>query len=198
MRQPTNGQRDPNDVLRGLLDKPAAPPKPSAPARPVAAHIPWYVKVVMSLTPLAFGLPLWFASARFSRDGWISALNMFLRWLDVPHTIATPPWQSAIALIVAIGLVYSVMERSWRVGVMLAEARRYGLAMFFWLALILIGATDVGSTIMGVSTPAPDAWSITRWIAETRTVAIVWASFLTIVPDLMILNAITLWARKGA
>ena len=29
MRQPTNLQRDPNDVLRGLLDKPAAPPKPA-------------------------------------------------------------------------------------------------------------------------------------------------------------------------
>ena len=30
MRQPTNGQRDPNDVLRGLLDKPAAPTRVDA------------------------------------------------------------------------------------------------------------------------------------------------------------------------
>lgn len=132
---------------------------------------------------IIFGLLGWLSGARYTLFGWVIGLNLFLVWLGLPITVPVPTGWWILAM-VPIGLVYSRVEMQvWK------AHKRHGQALaLFVVGWLLIVATDVGSTYLGVRTPPTDAWPITQSIAASAFFAFAWAALLTFVSDWLILG----------
>lgn len=142
----------------------------------------------LSVALLVFGLIGWLAGGKYTVEGWVVALNMFARWIGVDGQLATPRGWVLIACVIGVSLVYSKVE-------LLAWRKNVQRMPVFWLAWMLIGFTDVGSTLLGVLTPASDAPAVFVQIAAVLPLAILWALVLTVAPEYMILGAWRLLRR---
>lgn len=146
----------------------------------------WAVGVAL----VVFGAIGWLSGARYTLLGWVTGLNLFFVWLGLPITIPMPQgWW--VLVMVPIGVVYSLVEMQvWK------AHKRHGQALaLFIMGWILVVATDVGSTYLGVRTPPNDAWPITLTVAASTGLAFVWAAILTFVSDWLILGGIKLLSR---
>jgi hypothetical protein len=65
----------------------------------------------------------------------------------------------------------------------------------FWIAWLLIIATDVGSTYLGVVNPSPTSAPVLLQLALLPWLALVWAIILTVLPEYLILSGIRLFKR---
>ena len=162
-------------------------PATSAPAQTAApkSSNEWALGVAL----MVFGGALWIASAKYTLLGWVVGLNTALAWLGLPLRVPAPV-SYAILLAVPLGVIYSRVEtRVWQ------GSRTIFRAPLFWLGWIVIVATDVGSTYLGVRTPAADAWPITIQIASSALVSFVVSLVLTFIPEWMILGALRFLTR---
>lgn len=139
---------------------------------------------------LAFGLLGWLTGARYTLLGWVVGLNLFFAWLGLPVEIPTPAgWW--ILTMIPIAVIYSKVEMQvWK-----AHKRRGQALALFIVGWLLVVATDVGSTYLGVRSPQPEAWDITLTIAKSAGLAFVWSAILTFVSDWLILGGIKLLKR---
>lgn len=175
--QPTTRRRmRPSPARRYTED---AQPAEKAQPRPPKAQSDW----ALGLTLLAFGGLAWLGSAKYTLIGWIVGLNTTLAWLGLPLRVPeVAGW--FVLLAVPLGVVYSRVEtRVWRGGGGLMRSP------LFWLGWVVIVATDVGSTYLGVRTPPADAWPITMQIASSQGVAFVLSLLLTFIPEWMLIGA---------
>ena len=139
---------------------------------------------------IVFGLIGWLSGAKYTLFGWVVGANLFFAWLGLPLEVPAPSgWW--ILTMIPIGVIYSWVEAQvWR-----AHKRRGQALALFAIGWLLIVATDVGSTYLGVRTPPADAWPITLTIAASAFMAFVWAAILTFVSDWLILGGAKLIKR---
>lgn len=132
---------------------------------------------------ITFGMLGWLTGARYTLLGWVIGLNLFLTWLGIPVQVPTPVGWWILAM-VPIALVYSRVEMQvWK------AHKRHGQSLaLFIIGWLLIVATDVGTTYIGVRTPPQDAWPVTLTIAASAPLAFAWAAILTFVSDWLIIG----------
>ena len=155
-------------------------------ARPLSSG-EWAIGTVL----IVFGGIGWLTGARYTLFGWVAGLNLFLVWIGLPVAVPVPSGWWILAMI-PIGLVYSRVEMQvWK-----AHKRRGQALALFIIGWLLIVATDVGTTYLGVRTPpSADAWPITQTIASNAGLAFAWAAILTFVSDWLILGGWKLLRR---
>lgn len=155
------------------------------PKRPITGG-DWAIGVAL----LIFGGIGWLTGARYTLVGWVAGLNIFFSWLGLPVTIPVPAGWWMLTMI-PIAVIYSRVEMQvWK-----AHRRRGQSLALFIMGWLLIVATDVGTTYLGVRSPNPDAWPITQTIAASAGLAFAWAAILTFVSDWLILGGIKLLRR---
>ncbi len=155
---------------------------------------PGWAPPELGIALLVFGVPMWLAGARYTVDGTRIAVNLLLAWLGVPYALPTPAWYGMLLLIAVVGWVCSRVEvHSFPIRRIGGTLRFIGIAGFIGWALV--GAADLGTTVLGVITPAPDAWPITRWIAATPAATAVVSAVLTFLPEWLILAG--WWMLRG-
>ncbi len=141
---------------------------------------------------LAFGLLLWATGARYSVDGAWIGINLFLAWLGLPVEVPAMPWQLYVMLIGMVGMLCSVVEVRLPLRRVLHPSRwrRMGLraALAVLLGAALLHGGDLGSTWLGVTTPAADSWALTRAVASIPVLAAGWTIVLTYMPEGMIVS----------
>lgn len=132
---------------------------------------------------IVFGVLGWLTGARYTLFGWVVGLNLFFAWLGLPIAIPAPvDWW--ILTMIPIAFVYSRVEMQvWK-----AHSRRGQSLALFIISWLLIVATDVGSTYLGVRAPQPGAWPITMTIAANAGYAFIWAAILTFASDWLIIG----------
>lgn len=139
------------------------------------------------LLALVFGLAFWAVGGKYTLDGWIVGLNVLLGFLQVPARIprAVEWW---VLLFIPLALAYSWVEVMARPGRPTSRGwRRWLVAFLLWLIVI---ATDVGSTFIGVQNPGIRPWLVSTWLAETDIAGGLWSIVLTFFPEALILYGI--------
>lgn len=140
------------------------------------------------LALIVFGVIGWVAGGKYTAEGWIIWLNWFLAWVGIPSRV--PPLQGAGFILAAL-IAYAYSEIEVRHKPARRVGRRWKLSPLPIVAIwALIVATDVGTTYQGISTPAPDAWLLTKQIAREPLLGGLWAIILTFFPEWLILGGI--------
>lgn len=134
---------------------------------------------------IAAGLLLWVPGSRYALDGWTMAINVVLGLakMDLTVPFAVGLWA---LLLFPLGIVYSIAEQK----VLPVGKVKGQLAFLGWAALIawvLVHGSDVGATWLGATSPGPDAWPITQWMAGTLWASVTWSVVLTYIPEVLIL-----------
>jgi len=169
---------------------PASQPASQAPterAAPALRRDTAGQRVARGALALLFGVPLWLAGARYSEDGWIVGINWFLGWLGAPAFVrlGTPPWGWYLAVMIGLGLAYSMVERHWPIR--RSGGRLVAVSFIVFVLWLVVSGTDIGSTFLGVTAPPqPGAWPIAVWIAQTWAAALVWSLVLTYAPEFLV------------
>jgi hypothetical protein len=142
------------------------------------------------MTLIVFGAIGWLTGARYTLIGWVMGLNLFFAWMGLPIAIPTPARWGMLAMI-PIAVIYSRVEMQvWK------AHKRHGQSLaLFIVGWLLIVATDVGSTYLGVRSPQTGAWPITQTIAASAGLSFAWATVLTFVSDWCILGGYKLLRR---
>ena len=135
---------------------------------------------------IAIGLPLWLIGARYTLDGWVIALNWCSAFLRFGASVPVPSgWY--MLLLFPIGIVYSLIERR---GLPLnPQAAGWAAWTMLLVVWIVINATDVGSTYLGIVAIEPTAWPVNRWLAATWWAGGTWALVLTYLPESLMMLA---------
>lgn len=141
-------------------------------------------RLALGLVLISFGIPFWFAGARYTLDGWIIFINWFLGWMAIPFSLERPDWRVYLTLMLAIGLIYSVVEVSQAPAWFKQLSWAIVAGLVGWL---LVSGSDLGSTFVGVTNPAPNAWPLTRWVATHTLIAGLWTILLTFLPEWLIM-----------
>lgn len=151
---------------------PRRPPPPARTRPPARLSLPTVAGAVLGGVIFSGA---WLAGAKYTLDGWILGVNLFLTWLHLPASVAiNDPWARVVG-IVLIGLGYSAVE-------VVLRPRRNG--SIIWAAVwILLIVSDVGSTFLGVISPRDGAWPVSVWLAQTWGAALAWAMILTFGPE---------------
>lgn len=137
--------------------------------------------LALSIVLLLFGGIGWIAGGKYTVEGWVVALNMFGRWIGLAQGIPMPRGWVLVIAVVVVSVIYSRVELlAWR-----KQAQRLPT---FWIGWVLIVLTDVGSTLLGVLNPAPDAAPVFQQLAATVPAAILWSIILTAAPEYLILG----------
>ncbi len=134
----------------------------------------------------------WLSGARYTLEGWMQFINVFLQWF-----FATLPgdrnWQLPaitspgvyILLVLVAGIIYSRVE----VG-QYREAVRGGvsaLGVGTFILFIFANGSDWGSSYLGMTAPQPeDAWPVSQWLAATLPAAALWSLFTTYGPEVLL------------
>lgn len=172
------------------ITRPQVKSEPLENGKPVAKRVrgggEWTIGIVL----IVFGLIGWLTGARYTLFGWVAALNLFFAWMGLPIAVPTPAgWW--ILTMIPIALVYSRVEMQvWK-----AHTRHGQALALFIIGWLLIVATDVGSTYLGVRTPQDGAWPITLTIAGSAGLSFVWAAVLTFASDWLIIGGVRLIKR---
>jgi hypothetical protein len=143
--------------------------------------------VFASALALTFGLVFWLVGARYTLDGWVVGLNTLLGFLQLPVRIPLPTgWW--ILLCVPLGMAYSWVEFKARPGRPGRPTwRTWMVGMLLWMIVI---ATDVGSTYLGIQNPGLRPWPVSVWLVATPWAGGLWALILTFWPELLIIFAV--------
>ena len=172
---------------------PAHPPRSNVRSEPLEKDERPQSKPQASLYALAivllvFGLLGWVAGGKYTVEGWVVALNMFAHWIGIEQQLSVPRGWWLVAAVGVSGFIYSRVELlAWRNNVHRMPA--------FWIAWLLVVLTDVGSTLLGVLNPAPDAAPVFLQLAATPIAAIFWSVLLTAAPEYLILGGWRLFRR---
>jgi hypothetical protein len=134
-----------------------------------------------------FGAIGWLMGARYTLEGWIVGLNIFVSWLGLPLTVPrVAGW--FVLLCVPAGFIYSRVEvAAWQA--------RYRKVAHFWVAWLLIVASDVGSTFLGVRYPPESAAPLALQVAAVPGIAFAWSVVLTFLPEWLMMGAVKLLRR---
>lgn len=163
--------------------------EPLANGKPVAKRAPGGGSMIpLAIVLLIFGAIGWIAGGKYTVEGWVVALNMFARWVGIEQQLITPRGWWLVGAVVVSGVIYSKVELlAWR-----KNAQRLPQ---FWIGWVLVVLTDVGSTLLGVLNPAPDAAPVFHQLASMLPVAFIWAGVLTAAPEYLILGGVKLFRR---
>jgi hypothetical protein len=143
--------------------------------------------VPAGIAALMFGIPLWFVSARYSLDGWVLGINVAAKHVGLPLAIpVVTGWWSL--LLIPLGLIYSLVEVKYNPFRYFTRSTAVG--MVFLATWLFIHGTDLGSTFLSATTLQADAWEVSKWIAQNLVVAVLWAIFLTYLPERLIIAGI--------
>lgn len=180
--------------------QPAAQPKPkAAQPKPIRVAVPvpplpasHGARRVLGVAALLFGVPLWVVGAHYTLDGWTLMVNVVLELVrsGIVLPLATGVWA---LLLVPIGVVYSIGERVF-LPLRKAKGRWLFLGWGVLLVWLLVNGTDLGSTYLGIATPGPSAWPITKWMAANLWAKLTWMLVVTYVPEVL-LTLGWRWAR---
>lgn len=144
--------------------------------------------IPLGLLAIAFGAVGWVLGAHYSVDGWVLALNLIGDTISVGGRVPDPTGVLRIALIVSLGLVYSIAEVKGRP----ITNVRWQVWAVSALGVALVHITDGGSTFLALMNPAANAWPISRWLAAQPFAAAVWALLLTYLPEALMILGYTL------
>ena len=147
-----------------------------------------------ALALFMFGALGWAAGGKYTTEGWIIWLNLFLGWLGIPARV--PTLQGAGFILAALlAYVYSEVEVRHRPVRRVGKSRQVSPLPIIVLWLLIVG-TDAGSTFQGVSSPARDAWTLTKEVAGQPLLAGTWSLILTFGPEWLILAGIRVLRGK--
>lgn len=142
----------------------------------------------LAIVLFVFGGLGWIAGGKYTVEGWVVALNMFARWIGIAQQLTVPRGWWLVGAVVVSGVVYSKVE-------LLAWRNTVHRMPSFWMGWLLIVLTDIGSTLLGVMNPAPDAAPVFLQLASIAPAAIAWALILTAAPEYLILGSLRLFRR---
>jgi hypothetical protein len=158
----------------------------------ISTSLAWRAGGLMSVV---VGLALWLIGARFTTLGAPSVIEMIFGLFRIDVQIPLPIGWALLTLTIVIGAAISLVEfgchprRSF-----FGSSIVSGSVLFLlWLG---VNAADLSSTYIGVTTPFDDSWPITIWIAKTQAAATIWTTFLTYVPELLIIAGVY-WLLRG-
>ncbi len=162
-------------------------PQPKEQPQEHVSARPWPAAIALVIV----GSLLWLAGAKYTLLGWVTGLNWFLGWLDLPARIPAPVGYYMLIMI-PVGLLYSLVEvkRPWK-----HRSKNSERTALYWVVWALLVVSDIGTTFMGVSNPPSNAWAISHQLAEIWLLAGAWAAVLTFVPEWMITGALKLIRR---
>lgn len=149
----------------------------------------------LGVVAIILGAILWLIGARYTLEGWVNALNIGLELTRLPARIPTPTgWWWALAL--PLGIVYSVAE----VAIPFGPPRSWNALPAWILMIIALGVvhgSDVGSTLLGYTTPGPNPWPMHAWALTSGLWALfAWSVILTYLPERLMLSG-WLWVWRG-
>jgi hypothetical protein len=138
-----------------------------------------------------FGL-WWAIGGKYTIDGAPLLLNSVAGWFHYhPNLRPVTDWHTYLHLC-WVPVCVSFVERTSRPD----KAIRKPLAWYGILILIavwlIVSALDFGSTYMAVTTVAPDAWLLTRQVANTPFLAIGWSGITTFLPEAALVAVVKL------
>lgn len=162
--------------------------EPLTNGKPVVRKAPSGSMLPLGIVLFVFGALGWIAGGKYTVEGWVVALNMFGRWVGVTQQLTTPRGWWLVGAIVASGLVYSKVE-------LMVWKRAVYRSVAFWIGWGLIFLSDLGSTVIGVVNPAPDAALVFHQLAALAPLAIIWSVVLTVAPEYLILEGYKLFRR---
>lgn len=142
----------------------------------------------LAIVLLTFGALGWIAGGKYTVEGWVVALNMFARWVGIEQQLSVPRGWWLVGAVIVSGVIYSRVE-------LLAWRNTVHRLPTFWIGWVLIVLTDVGSTLLGIVNPPPDAAPVFLQLAATPAAAILWALVLTAAPEYLILGGMRLFRR---
>lgn len=155
---------------------------------------------------LLIGLPFWFEAARFTRDGWILAINWLCNRLSIPWEVPTLDWRVALGAALVLGVAYSRIEarppllppKNWRKEGLTLRAWRVDRTWQVWAVWLFLIVTDIGSTYVGARNrgQSADELRILRDIATSGAALVVYAILLTFAPDGLIRYGWRVFWRK--
>lgn len=161
---------------------------PIANGKPTVRQSPNPGMWALAIALLVFGIIGWLAGGKYTVEGWVVALNMFARWIGVTQQLPMPRGWWLVGAVALAGVVYSRVETQ-------ALHKRAQRLPSFWVGWALIVLTDVGSTLLGVLNPAPNAAPILLQLAQIIPLAILWSLLLTFIPEWLIISAWTMLRR---
>lgn len=141
----------------------------------------------LGLLMLGAGAGLWLLGARYSIDGWARGLTMLGVVANLPIQVTPPTGTDAYVPTAILGLVYSLAElkvRPNRIMLQYAGVKAFAILL---IGVLLVHGSDIGSTFLALSAPAPNAWPVHVWATELVAPLALWAIILTYVPELLIL-----------
>lgn len=185
--------RNPQRQAPAVREHPYALPKPKA-------------SPLVGVFALLIGLPFWFEAARFTRDGWILAINWLCNRLAVPWQVPTLDWRVALGAALVLGVAYSRIEarppllppKNWRKDGLTLRAWRVDRTWQVWAVWLFLIVTDIGSTYVGARNrgQSADELRILRDIATSGAALVVYAILLTFAPDGLIRYGWRVFWRK--
>lgn len=144
---------------------------------------------------MIIGGTFWFEAARFTRDGWILALNWLCARLSIPWQVPTLDWRVAFVAALVLGAAYSRIEarppirlpQNWRKNG-LGKGWRIDRTWQVWIVWLFLIVTDIGSTYVGARArgASADEVQILRDVAASGGALAIYAILLTFAPDGMI------------
>ena len=162
----------------------------AAPAGKVSAAGP-----LVGIFAMIIGGTFWFEAARFTRDGWILALNWLCARLSIPWQVPTLDWRVAFVAALVLGAAYSRVEarppirlpQNWR-KTGLGKGWRIDRTWQVWIVWLFLIVTDIGSTYVGARArgASADEVQILRDVAASGGALAIYAILLTFAPDGMI------------
>jgi hypothetical protein len=150
----------------------------------------------VGLAALLLGVLGWLSGGKYSVEGWVVWLNLFLDWLKLPLQLPTPAgWW--VLIILPVAYFYSDIEVRHRPFVMdwSTWTPRMSIDLLFWVVWLVIVGTDVGSTFRGVRGPSPGAWPLVQQVTGSDWLSAAWAIVLTFAPEWLIIGGVKLLRR---
>ena len=147
------------------------------------------------LVAFVVGAVFWLIGARYTTLGGARLLELLLGLFGVDLAVPLPTGWPLLWLTVSVGAVVSLTEFGARPRrAFFSASLGFGLVLLLICLVVITG--DITSTYVGVTTVAPDAWAITRWLASDIWAAGTWSAFLTFVPELLIIAGAR-WFWRG-
>jgi|SRR5215471_11814782 len=161
------------------------------PVKKRASVVHWDRVPVVLLGLFFLGL-WWLIGGKYTIDGLPLLLNEILAFLRAPRLFhAVDDWRVYVALC-WLPICISIAERRY------APWRRLTLStIMLWVLLVwlIVSGLDAVSTWLAITNPPPDAYAISRQLAEVRPLALAWTIATTFLPESAI-AALWWWLRK--
>lgn len=140
--------------------------------------------IAIPLAGLIIGCILWPIGARYSIDGLFWLVNAILGFLRVPLALVTPPHYAFYCLLAPLPYICSRVE--WKPPLYRSGDQWRVAAANVVVTWLIIAGYDLGTTYLGVGTPAPGSSAVSGEIAASTFVAVVLSVILTFGPEWLI------------